>query len=73
MSAQLLETPCSKCGGAVVQNGVPYVEEKALCGCRACSWWGERRPSHVGAPCPRCEAPVTERAFVGLHDGTVLA
>lgn len=65
-------TPCSKCGGPVETMGDPYIEERVLAGCRGCGWWGERPPSRVEHPCPRCTG-LAERLWLTRADGSPFA
>lgn len=65
--------PCSKCGGAVVELGPVYTEERVLAGCPSCCWWGERSPARVGQSCPKCGFGITEAVRVVTVQGQVLA
>ena len=67
----MLLAPCGKCGGSVVLVGASYQEVRVLAGCNGCSWWGERPPTRLQAPCPKCGRP-TEAVHVVTLSGTVV-
>lgn len=68
-----LLAPCFKCGGEVVPDGDPYLEERRLAGCPSCSWWGEVAVDRVLGSCRKCGGSVEPCVVVTAAAGYVLA